>query len=89
LAKITLFYIEIHIYVIKIVLLDEPTSGVDPKGKNLVFRLIQEEKAGKSIILITHNVEEAESIADRIAIIDQGRLKCFGSQNFLKNHIGE
>ncbi len=55
--------------------LDEPTSGLDPQIRHEIHNIIQELKeGGKTILLTTHYIEEAERLCDRVAIIDQGRI---------------
>jgi len=73
----------------KIILLDEPTTGLDPKVRGQVWRLIEKLKEGKSIILTTHSMEEADVLADRICVIVKGKLKCIGSSFYLKRMYGE
>jgi ABC-2 type transport system ATP-binding protein len=59
----------------ELVLLDEPTTGVDPQSRNLIFDNIQELRArGSTIVYTTHYMEEAERLCDRVAIIDRGRV---------------
>jgi ABC-2 type transport system ATP-binding protein len=59
----------------KILLLDEPTVGVDPQSRNAIFENLEALKAqGKSLLYTTHYMEEAERLCDRIVIIDQGRV---------------
>jgi ABC-2 type transport system ATP-binding protein len=59
----------------KLVLLDEPTSGLDPQSRrNLWEKMESMREKGHAILLTTHSMEEAESVCDRIAIIDHGRL---------------
>ncbi len=58
-----------------ILVLDEPTVGVDPQSRNLVFDNIEAlKRSGKTIIYTTHYMEEAERLCDRVAIIDHGRI---------------
>lgn len=58
-----------------ILLLDEPTVGVDPQSRNLIFEDIEELKGqGRTIIFTTHYMEEAQRLCDRVAIIDSGRI---------------
>jgi ABC-2 type transport system ATP-binding protein len=58
-----------------ILLLDEPTVGVDPQSRNAIFDNLEELKArGKALLYTTHYMEEAERLADRIVIIDRGRV---------------
>lgn len=59
----------------KILLLDEPTAGVDPQSRNLIFEsLIELRKRGVTIVYTTHYMEEAERLCETIAIIDHGRI---------------
>ena len=59
----------------KILLLDEPTVGVDPQSRNMIFDKIEQTRnRGVTIIYTTHYMEEAERLCDRVAIIDQGRI---------------
>jgi ABC-2 type transport system ATP-binding protein len=58
-----------------VLLLDEPTVGVDPQSRNAIFDNLQALKArGKALLYTTHYMEEAERLADRIVIIDHGRV---------------
>ncbi len=71
-----------------ILLLDEPTSAMDPHSAKLVRDSIREMRADqRTIILCTHNLAEAESLADRIAIIKQGRIVAEGSPAELKQQL--
>jgi ABC-2 type transport system ATP-binding protein len=64
----------------KIALLDEPTVAMDPNSRRAVWDFIRELKAqGKTVILTTHYMEEAEELCDRVAIIDEGMLIELGS----------
>jgi ABC-2 type transport system ATP-binding protein len=59
----------------KVLFLDEPTTGLDPQAKRNLWQLIRElNEAGMTIVLTTHNMEEAEYLCDRIAIMDQGKI---------------
>jgi len=59
----------------KIVLLDEPTVGVDPQSRNHIFECVQKlQQDGLTVIYTTHYMEEAERLCDRVAIIDHGKL---------------
>jgi ABC-2 type transport system ATP-binding protein len=69
----------------KLLLLDEPTVGVDPQSRNLIFELIQQlNKEGMTIIYTTHYMEEAEKLCDRIGIIDKGLIIAQGTLDELK-----
>ncbi|XP_071965866.1 phospholipid-transporting ATPase ABCA1-like isoform X2 [Antedon mediterranea] len=72
----------------KVVILDEPTSGVDPNARRAIWDLISQYKEGRTIILCTHFMDEADVLGDRIAFMDHGRLKCCGSPMFLKYKYG-
>lgn len=62
-------------------LLDEPTAGVDPQSRNAIFDNLEMLKAaGKALIYTTHYMEEAERLADRIVIVDHGRVVASGTQ---------
>lgn len=58
----------------KLVLLDEPTSGMDPTARRETWDIIKQMKHDKIIILTTHYMDEAEMLADRVAIISKGKL---------------
>ena len=59
----------------KIVLLDEPTVGIDPQSRNAIFDNLESLKArGKAIVYTTHYMEEAERLCDRVVIVDHGRV---------------
>jgi ATP-binding cassette subfamily A (ABC1) protein 3 len=68
--------------------LDEPTNGLDPFNKRIIWELIRKYKQNRTIILTTHFMEEADALADRIAIMNHGELRCCGSPMFLKNFYG-
>ncbi|XP_078054223.1 phospholipid-transporting ATPase ABCA1-like [Mustelus asterias] len=72
----------------KVVILDEPTAGVDPYSRRGIWELLLKYRKGRTIILSTHYMDEADLLGDRIAIISQGKLCCCGSSLFLKNHLG-
>ncbi|CAH8265610.1 unnamed protein product [Arabidopsis lyrata] len=72
----------------KIIILDEPTSGMDPYSMRLTWQLIKKIKKGRIILLTTHSMDEAEELGDRIGIMANGSLKCCGSSIFLKHHYG-
>ncbi|CAL8101606.1 unnamed protein product [Orchesella dallaii] len=72
----------------KTVFLDEPTSGVDPYSRRSIWELLLKYKKGRTVILTTHFMDEADILGDRIAIISQGKLKALGSSLFLKSHYG-
>lgn len=72
----------------QIVMLDEPTSGMDPSARRFTWDLIQQQRAGRTILLTTHFMDEADLLGDRIAIMAEGTVKCCGSPLFLKRKYG-
>jgi ABC-2 type transport system ATP-binding protein len=72
-----------------IVVLDEPEAGLDPQSRLKVRDFIQSLARRKTIILTTHNMDEAERVADRIAIIDHGELLVLDTPEALKRSVGE
>lgn len=72
------------------VLMDEPTAGVDPQSRNALFEVVMQlKKAGKTVVYSTHYMEEAERMCDRIAIIDRGRLLALDTvPNLVRDHGG-
>uniref|UniRef100_A0A674B111 P-type phospholipid transporter n=1 Tax=Salmo trutta TaxID=8032 RepID=A0A674B111_SALTR len=72
----------------KVVILDEPTAGVDPYARRGIWDLLLHYRQGRTIILSTHHMDEADILGDRIAIISHGKLCCVGSSLFLKNQLG-
>ena len=72
-----------------VVFLDEPTTGLDPQTKRAMWSLIDGAKEGRSIVLTTHSMEEADALCGRIAIMAHGKMRCLGTSLHLKNNYGE
>ncbi|KAI7815451.1 ABC subfamily A member [Rhyzopertha dominica] len=72
----------------KIIILDEPTAGVDPYSRRHMWSVLQSRRHGKVILLTTHFMDEADILADRKAVVSKGKLRCCGSSLFLKNKFG-
>ncbi len=73
----------------ELVFLDEPTVGLDPHGRRQVWRVMWDLKArGKTLLLTTHYMEEAEFLCDRIAMMDRGRVAAMGTPGELKARMG-
>lgn len=72
----------------RLVLLDEPTSGMDLTARRRLWDMLKDYKKDRIIILTTHNMDEADLLGDRIGIMSQGRLVCLGAPMFLKNRYG-
>ncbi|NWH72676.1 ABCA2 protein, partial [Piaya cayana] len=72
------------------IFLDEPTTGMDPKARRFLWNLILDVlKTGRSVVLTSHSMEECEALCTRLAIMVNGRLKCLGSIQHLKNRFGD
>ncbi|MDM3871059.1 ABC transporter ATP-binding protein [Porticoccus sp. W117] len=74
----------------KLLFLDEPTTGLDPQSRRNFWQLIEDIKQqGKTILLTTHYMDEAEQLCDQLIIIDSGKIIAEGSpQQLLKQHFG-
>ncbi|XP_035208285.1 ATP-binding cassette sub-family A member 3-like isoform X2 [Stegodyphus dumicola] len=72
----------------RVVILDEPTSGMDPFNRRSLWDVLQSEKEDRTILLTTHFMEEADVLGDRIAIMSNGEIQCCGSPLFLKKKYG-
>nr|XP_058904346.1 cholesterol transporter ABCA5 isoform X3 [Kogia breviceps] len=72
----------------KVLLLDEPTAGMDPCSRHIVWNLLKCRRANRVTVFSTHFMDEADILADRKAVISQGMLKCVGSSIFLKSKWG-
>ncbi len=73
----------------EIIVLDEPEAGLDPQSRIMVRAFIKEVAREKTVILTTHNMDEAERLSDRVAIIDKGKLLLVDTPDRLKKSIGE
>ena len=64
----------------ELLFLDEPTTGLDPQSRRQIWELVEEfKRAGRTILLTTHYMDEAERLCDRVAIVDHGRVIALGS----------
>lgn len=73
-----------------VVYLDEPTTGMDPGAKRLLWEVMSRYRAsGKSIILTSHSMEECEALCTRLSIMVNGEFKCLGSTQNLKNKFSK
>jgi ABC-2 type transport system ATP-binding protein len=72
----------------EVVFLDEPTTGLDPQARHAFWDLIREmQREGKTVIVTTHYMEEAEALCDRVAIMDQGRIMALNSPRELVHSL--
>ncbi|KFO28911.1 ATP-binding cassette sub-family A member 7 [Fukomys damarensis] len=72
----------------RVVILDEPTAGVDPASRRGIWELLLKYREGRTLILSTHHLDEAELLGDRVAMVAGGRLCCCGSPLFLRRNLG-
>ena len=68
----------------EIIFLDEPSSGLDIQSKRQLWDILKNYKSNKIVILITHYMDEADYLGDRIGIMGEGRLMACGTSLFLK-----
>ncbi|MFX1322130.1 MAG: ABC transporter ATP-binding protein [Promethearchaeota archaeon] len=74
----------------EIVIFDEPTAGLDPQSRRVVWDFIRDfQKKESTIILTTHNMEEADDLSDELVIIDHGKIIAQGTPKELKGRIGK
>lgn len=73
----------------EILILDEPTMGLDPGTSRSIRRFIAKQKNDKTILMCTHYLDEAEMLCDRVGILNGGRLAAVGRPKELKDHVRE
>jgi ABC-2 type transport system ATP-binding protein len=72
----------------QVLFLDEPSAGLDPQTRILLWEIIREyNQLGKTVLLTTHNMEEADALCQRLAIVDHGKMIALGTPNELKRSI--
>src|SRR6266436_6823085 len=73
----------------QVLFLDEPTTGLDPRSRNEIWAIMRElRREGTTLLLTTQYLEEADQLADRIAVIDRGKVIAEGTGNELKDRVG-
>jgi fluoroquinolone transport system ATP-binding protein len=88
--KMRLNFIRALLHDPELLFLDEPTSGLDPINGNKIKQMIRElKKQGKTIFITTHNMFDADQLCDRVALIDDGRIKIIDSPDSLKLKHGQ
>lgn len=70
------------------IILDEPTSGMDTSARRYIWEMLKNYKNDRIILLTTHFMDEADYLGDRIAIMAGGKLVALGSNVYLKNKFG-
>ncbi|XP_029401064.1 ATP-binding cassette sub-family A member 13 isoform X2 [Mus pahari] len=73
----------------KTVVLDEPSSGVDPCSRRSLWDILLKYREGRTIIFTTHHLDEAEMLSDHVAVLQQGRLRCYAPPAGLKETYGQ
>lgn len=72
------------------IFLDEPTSGMDAMSRRIIWGILEKiKKENRTLVLTTHHLDEAEILADRIAIMAAGKLLACGTSEFIKLNFGE
>jgi ABC-type multidrug transport system ATPase subunit len=73
----------------RVVILDEPSTGLDPKARRDLWQVIRQATKTAAVLLTTHSMEEAETLCSRIGIFIKGRLRCLGTASDLKQRLGD
>lgn len=68
----------------RLVILDEPGAGVDPAARRRIWRLIDQHRIGRTVLLSTHHLDEADMLSDTVVIMHKGKILCTGSPLSLK-----
>jgi ABC-2 type transport system ATP-binding protein len=72
----------------QVLFLDEPSTGLDPQTRLMLWDILRDYKArGKTVVITTHNMEEADTLCDSVAIVDHGKLIAFGTPPELKSSV--
>lgn len=72
----------------KVIILDEPTSSIDPNGRRAIWDVILKYRAGRTIIMCTHHMDEADTLGDRVILMNKGQACVSGSPLSLKKEYG-
>ena len=75
----------------KVLVLDEPTAGLDPEGRRLIADIILQyrKKYNATVIVVSHNMDDLAAIADRVVVINDGKIAMCGSVNEVFSHVDE
>ncbi|XP_024889665.1 ATP-binding cassette sub-family A member 13 isoform X1 [Temnothorax curvispinosus] len=72
----------------RLVILDEPGAGVDPAARRRIWRLIDQHRVGRTVLLSTHHLDEADMLSDTVVVMHKGKILCTGSPLSLKTTYG-
>jgi len=72
----------------KVLFLDEPSTGMDPEARRSMWSVIEQVSSKRTIVLVSHSMEECEALCTRVGIMVSGRLKCLGSPQHIKSRFG-
>lgn len=72
----------------RLVILDEPGAGVDPAARRRIWRLIDQHRIGRTVLLSTHHLDEADMLSDTVVVMHKGKILCTGSPLSLKMTYG-
>merc|ERR1712195_16166 len=72
-----------------LVLLDEPSTGMDPVARRQMWQTIERTSKGRSVVLTTHSMEECEALCDKVVVMVKGQFRCLGSVQHLKSRFGQ
>ena len=73
----------------QVIILDSPLSMLDPKGRRKVWSILKKYRPGRTILLTTQYMDEAEHLGNRVALMANGKLMCCGTSMFLKQIVGK
>ena len=73
----------------KLVILDEPGAGVDPAARRRIWRLIDQHRVDRTVLLSTHHLDEADMLSDTVVVMHRGKILCTGSPLSLKTTYGQ
>ncbi|GMR60846.1 hypothetical protein PMAYCL1PPCAC_31041, partial [Pristionchus mayeri] len=77
-----------HIGKSDVILMDEPSAGVDTESRAIIKKFLNEQRGSKTLLITTHYTDEAEDLGDRVCIMAQGKIACSGSTSFLCKKLG-
>merc|ERR1712048_711170 len=72
-----------------VVFLDEPSTGMDPMARRIMWEFIRNTMDGRCVVLTTHSMEECEALCHRLGIMVKGQLRCLGTPQHLKSKFGK